>query len=187
MDNYFVKGYNVFLTFGFEDQEELSQGYETAKQYVFDNLQKMITEHEYMKHLFSNKESPGEFDDDMIEHYDNKIKVWQEIINNAQFTQKENAYELCLNCVGGYFEDDPNESREYNDGCSTQYIFDQLRCIGMSDLTGMRKELVKRCAEGTFDEIEWVEYEGKRDKHTNYWFEKADNFRIVAIPGEVTV
>jgi hypothetical protein len=129
-----------------------------------------------MQHLFL---SPKE--EDMIDYYNDKINLWQSVLDSSTLIEKEDCYELCLTFTGKFFEDDIEESREYNDGCAFQFIFDELRCIGMIDLMGIRKELIRQCEAVTFDKNLWVEFEMKSDKYTEYWFSKADNFRMDSI------
>jgi len=171
MDNYVVKGYDVYVQFFFNEQNEFNQGYDVAHKYIYDNLNKVIQRHEYMKDLFQKRENDSDLqmiDQQMIDHYDFKIALWKNVLSNSSLLEREDHYELSMKFIDDVFKDDPDESRENNDGYAIEYIFDELRSIGMHALMTSR----------LYEEKDYQLIKAQAD----YWFLKADNFRIVAIP-----
>ncbi len=181
--DYFVVGYNAILTFNVGDLPFITDNEAETKQYLYKKLNYMIGYFLYMLELHINRKGE-EADDYYVKANKQIVKQLENVIKNHTVTKENNVYTLTLPFVGKEYEEDPKFSREENDGFILQFIFDMLRKIGMCYYMCLKVEVLDSIS--VIKELpktpeDWEELDSKYEQERDYWSNKADNFRTVAI------
>jgi hypothetical protein len=100
----------------------------------------MIAHEKYMVALCekSKKDRNKPFEKWEQKHYQNMIDILTHVYKNHTIKKEGDTYYLTLPFIHKLLEDNPKETREYNDGVAIQFMFDAFRKIGMCFLMRLK-------------------------------------------------
>jgi len=186
-EDYFVIGYNVILTFTVGDLPTITDDEKATKKYLKEKLMFMIAHDKYMIELCCKQDKDkdsdyAKFHEKVLNEH---IKLYRYVVKHHTVTKEGNIYTMTLPFVGKLMEDRPQETRDYNDGVSIEFVYDALRSIGMCHLMRLKVDVCKKVSVTKYlpkTLEEWEEWDKADKPESDYWLAKAEKFRIVAIP-----